>query len=67
MTKQYSIKDVAVICGKKAFQVNYAIANGYVPEPVQRIANRRIFSEQELLNAKTYFANESKAKKEKKK
>lgn len=65
MSKNYSIKDVAAICGKKPFQVHYAISSGYLPEPVLRVANRRIFSEQELMLAKKYFASE--CKKEKKK
>ncbi len=65
MSEKYSIKDVAALCGKKPFQVHYAISSGYLPEPTLRVANRRIFNEQDLAIAKKYFASEGMKEKKK--
>jgi DNA-binding transcriptional MerR regulator len=57
MTKtHYSLNEVAKIAGVKAHRISYAIANGYLPEPAQRITNRRLFSTADLQAAMIYFA-----------
>ena len=55
----YSLKEVAKIAGVKAHRISYAIANGYLPEPAQRITNRRLFSTRDLQAALVYFAKPS--------
>lgn len=52
----YSLKEVAKIVGVKAHRIAYAISNGYLPEPAQRITNRRLFSTTDLQAALVYFA-----------
>jgi hypothetical protein len=52
----YSLKDVARIVGVKAHRIAYAVSNGYLPEPAQRITNRRLFSDADILAAQEYFA-----------
>lgn len=57
MTQQhYSLKEVAKIVGVKAHRISYAVSNGYLAEPAERITNRRIFTESDLQAAKKYFA-----------
>ncbi len=43
-TKQYSLKQVTALLQKRAHVVEYALANGLVPEPQLRIGGRRIFT-----------------------
>ena len=54
--KYLSLKDVAALCGVKPFQVSYAISNGFLKEPAQRITNRRMFTEVDVKAAKIHFA-----------
>ena len=54
--KHYSLKEVAKIVGVKAHRISYAISNGYLPEPAQRVTNRRLFSTADLQAALVYFA-----------
>jgi len=66
LTQLYSMTAFAKLLGKKAFQIHYALENGYLPEP-SRVANRRLFSDQDLLLAKQHFSKKSKQEKEGKK
>jgi hypothetical protein len=52
----YSLKEVAKIVGVKAHRIAYAISNGYLAEPVERVTNRRLFSTSDLQAALVYFA-----------
>lgn len=54
--KHYSLNEVAKIVGVKAHRISYAIANGYLQEPAQRVTNRRLFSKTDLQAALLYFA-----------
>lgn len=54
--KHYSLKEVAKIVGVKAHRISYAISNGYLPEPAERVTNRRLFSTADLQAALLYFA-----------
>jgi DNA-binding transcriptional MerR regulator len=61
MTQQhYSLKEVAKIVGVKAHRISYAVSNGYIAEPAERITNRRMFTEADLQAAKKYFATHPK-------
>ena len=60
MTQHYSLKEVAKIVGVKAHRISYAVSNGYIAEPEERITNRRMFTEADLLAAKKYFATQPK-------
>ena len=67
MTEKYiSLKDVAVECGVKPFQISYAISNGFLKEPSQRITNRRMFTQADVKAAKEHFSNWKKAEPKKK-
>lgn len=54
--KHYSLNEVSKIVGVKAHRIAYAISNGYLPEPAQRVTNRRLFSTADLQAALLYFA-----------
>ena len=56
----YSLKEIANIVGVKAHRISYALSNGFLPEPAERITNRRIFTEADLEAAKRYFAAQPK-------
>ena len=58
MTQQhiYSLKDVAALVGVKPHRIEYALKNGYLPEPAERVTNRRIFTTTDLQAAMVYFA-----------
>ena len=56
----YSLKEVATIVGVKAHRIAYAISNGYLPEPAERVTNRRIFTTADLQTALVYFSKPSK-------
>jgi DNA-binding transcriptional MerR regulator len=58
--KIYSLKDVAALVGVKQHRIEYALKNAYLPEPAERITNRRIFTEADLQAAKKYFAAQPK-------
>ena len=60
MPNHYSLKQVAEVCGVKAHRISYAISNGFIAEPIERITNRRLFTEADLRSAKLYFATKSK-------
>jgi DNA-binding transcriptional MerR regulator len=55
----YSLNEVSKIVGVKAHRIAYAISNGYLPEPAQRVTNRRLFSTADLQAAMIYFAKRS--------
>ena len=54
--KHYSLKQVAEIVGVKAHRISYAVSNGFLPEPAERITNRRMFTDADVEAAKKYFA-----------
>ena len=57
MNKQYYLlNEIATIVGVKAHRISYAIGNGYLPEPTERINNKRLFSPEDLRVAASYFA-----------
>jgi DNA-binding transcriptional MerR regulator len=57
MNKQhYLLNEIAKILGVKAHRLSYALSNGYLPEPAERINNKRLFSPEDLRVAASYFA-----------
>jgi hypothetical protein len=63
MTQQhiYSLNDVAALVGVKPHRIEYALKNGYLPEPAERVTNRRIFTTTDLQAAMIYFAKPASA------
>ncbi|NQU24328.1 MAG: MerR family transcriptional regulator [Candidatus Nealsonbacteria bacterium] len=55
MTSSLLLSDVARILGVKGYQINYVLVNGLVPEPRQRIANKRIFTRKDVERLADHF------------
>lgn len=49
MTQHYLLGEAAKILGRRPHQIAYLITTGQVPEPERRIANKRLFSERDIL------------------
>lgn len=47
--------DVSRLLGIQRHKLEYAISNGSVPEPKQRVANKRAFTIEEILTIAKYF------------
>ena len=55
MQQLLGLGDVSRIVGIARHKIEYAIANGAIPEPQIRIANKRAFSPEEIQNIAEYF------------
>jgi len=55
MDDRYILSDVARILGTKPHQVTYALTSRAVPEPEQRLANRRLFSADDVARLARHF------------
>src|ERR1700742_1011022 len=61
MTKQhYLLNEVARLVGVKGHKIHYALANGYLAEPAERINDKRIFTERDVAQITAYFADKAK-------
>src|SRR3954454_676315 len=49
MKQRFLLGEVSMILGRRQHQVAYLLTTGQVPEPEQRIANKRLFSERDIL------------------
>lgn len=49
------LNDVARVLGLKAHQIAYALATGQVAEPALRVANKRIFGEEDVQRLAAHF------------
>jgi DNA-binding transcriptional MerR regulator len=58
----YLLKDVAKVLGVKPYRVGYALATGLVPEPETRIANKRIFDDEDIRRLAAHFGVELRSK-----
>jgi DNA-binding transcriptional MerR regulator len=56
MTQHFLLGQAAKIVGVPAYRINYAISNGYLPEPEERLSNHRIFTASDIAGIKAYFA-----------
>ena len=58
MTKNYlSICEVAESIGVATYVLNYALKTHKITEPELKCQGKRLFSEQDVENIKTYFKN----------
>src|SRR5690242_146467 len=48
MTQHYLLGEVAKILGRRPHQISYLLTSGRVPEPEQRIANKRLFTAEDV-------------------
>jgi hypothetical protein len=48
MARHYLLGEVGKILGCRPHQITYLITSGQVPEPERRIANKRLFAEQDV-------------------
>lgn len=60
--KHFSLKEVADIVGTRPHRISYAISNGFLKEPVERITNRRMFTAADVEAARKYFASRAEQK-----
>jgi hypothetical protein len=49
MTQHYLLGEVAKILGCRPHQVDYQLKTRQVPEPEERVANKRLFTERDIL------------------
>lgn len=49
MTHHYLLGEVAKILARRPHQIDYLLKSRQAPEPEQRIANKRLFSERDIL------------------
>lgn len=47
--------DVSRLLGIPRHKLDYAISNGSIPEPKQRVANKRAFTNEEVITIAKYF------------
>jgi DNA-binding transcriptional MerR regulator len=59
MKNQYLLNETAKIVGVRGYQIAYAIQQGYLPEPEQRLTHQRIFTDADIVRIRTYFASKS--------
>jgi hypothetical protein len=55
MEKLYSLKDVAKLLKIRSHRVGYAVSSGAVKEPALRLANKRIFSTEDVRRLADHF------------
>ena len=59
MTNQYLLNETAKIVGVRGYQIAYAIQQGYLPEPEQRLTHQRIFTDADIIRIREYFTKKS--------
>ena len=60
MTEGYLLNDAARRAGVRSYQLAYAISQGYLPEPAQWFNRQRVFSDEDIVRIKQYFATRPK-------
>jgi len=55
MRDQFLLGEVARVLGRKPHHVTHALVSGQVPEPAMRIANRRMFSRDDVTRLARHF------------
>jgi hypothetical protein len=48
LEKHYVLAEVAKLLGRRPHQIIYLLTSGRIPEPAQRIGNRRLFSTEDV-------------------
>jgi hypothetical protein len=54
-TKHYLLSDVARILGRRPHQIVYTLTTRQVPEPTLRVANKRVFSAEDVERLARHF------------
>jgi len=57
--QHFLLNEVARLVGVKAHKISYAIGNGYLPEPPERINNKRIFTPTDIAEIGEYFRSKA--------
>lgn len=57
MNNHYLLNEAAKLVGVRGYQIAYAIQQGYLPEPEMRLTHQRIFTDQDIVRIREYFAN----------
>lgn len=61
----YLLNEVARMIGQPGHRIGYALSNGYLPEPEERLNNHRLFTQADIEGIRKYFADrQAKARKE---
>lgn len=55
--KHYLLNEVARLVGVRGHRISYAITNGHLPEPEERLNNHRLFTEADVVRIKKFFAD----------
>jgi hypothetical protein len=55
MHRQFLLGEVAKILGRRPHQIAYLLTTRQVPEPERRIANKRIFTEEDVVRLARHF------------
>ena len=58
MDKLFSTVELARVLGIQEHRITYAIRAGFVPEPSYKVANKRVFTWEDLLNVAEHFGVE---------
>lgn len=57
MKNHFLLNETAKMVGVRGYQIAYAISQGYLPEPKQRLNHQRLFTLQDIDRIRKYFAN----------
>lgn len=60
MQQLLGLKEISQLTGIARHKIEYRIANGSIPEPTLRIANKRAFTAEDLQRIADYFGVEIK-------
>ncbi|MBB03194.1 MAG: hypothetical protein CMJ47_11145 [Planctomyces sp.] len=55
MKQLLGLGDVSSVIGVARHRIEYAIANGSIPEPEQRLANKRVFTTEDVQRVAEHF------------
>jgi MerR HTH family regulatory protein len=55
MKEHYLLGEVAKILGRKPHQITHLLATGKIPEPAMRIANKRLFTTEDIGRLTRHF------------
>jgi hypothetical protein len=55
MREQYLLGEVAKVLGRKPHQIIYPMVTGKIPEPQSRIANKRLFTSEDVERLARHF------------
>ena len=61
MNNKYLLTEAAKLVGGgvRGWQISYAIQQGYIEPPGERISHQRVFTDTDIVRIREYFANKS--------